>query len=98
VVRDVWDIHVRYFIVTYAQKPDGRFDEQVEVSKYLKNRHRSANVILDFQTQTVEKARLEQNIEPNWSVIKQYYQKVYGDIITALEGQNPQVCDALPPK
>lgn len=86
---------MRYFVVTYIQKPDGRLDEQIEVAAKLSNRHvRTANVILDFKTQTVEKARLEQPIERNWFVIKGYYENIYKDIITTLEREYSPESDA----
>jgi len=94
-VHPIRQIQMRYFIVTYIKKADGRMDEQIEVSAKLTNRYiRSANVILDFKTQSVEKARLEQPIERNWFVIKGYYQQIYGDIITTLERENSPEPDA----
>jgi hypothetical protein len=94
-VHTLWDIHVRYFVVTYYLKQDGQYDEAVQVVSSLgKVISRSANVILDFKEQEVVKARMEQPIERDWTLIRDYYNKIYSQIISELEKTYPPANDA----
>jgi len=87
-VHIIWDINVRYFVVTYYLKQDGQYDEAVQVVSSLgKVISRTANVILDFKEQEVIKARMEQPIERDWTLIRDYYNKIYSQIISELEKQ-----------
>ena len=87
-------IHVRYFVVTYYLKADGKHDEAVNVTTRIsKTVERTANVILDFKERKVIKARMEQPIERNWDLIKDYYGKIYTQIISELEKQYAEVKD-----
>jgi len=77
---------MRYFVVTYYLKSDGQHDEAVQVvSNVGKVMSRSANVILDFKERKVLKARMEQPIERDWTLIRDYYNKIYHQIISELE-------------
>ena len=79
---------MRYFVVTYYLKQDGQYDEAVQVVSSLgKVISRTANVILDFKEQEVIKARMEQPIERDWTLIRDYYNKIYSQIISELEKQ-----------
>ena len=94
-MHTLWDIHVRYFVVTYYLKQDGQYDEAVQVVSSLGNViKRTANVILDFKEKEVIKARLEQPIERDWNVIRDYYNKIYGPIIATLEKEYSPESDA----
>ena len=94
-VHTLRDIDVRYFVVTYYLKADGQYDEAVQVVSTLGNViKRTANVILDFKEQEVVKARLEQPIERDWNVIRDYYNKIYSSIIGELEKQYPPAAGA----
>ena len=76
-------------------KADGKHDEAVNVTTRLsKTVERTANVILDFQERKVIKARMEQPIERNWDLIKDYYGKIYTQIIDSLEKSYPPENDA----
>jgi hypothetical protein len=81
---------MRYLIITYIKKADGSIDEQVQVSKNLKERdHQTANIILDFKEKKVEKAYIEGNTIPHeWVTIEEYYHQVYPDLIEDLRKQN----------
>ena len=84
------NIHVRYFVVTYYLKADGQYDEVIQtVTTIGKTLQRTANVILDFKKREVVKARLEQPIERDWNIIRDYYNKIYGQIIGELEKTYP---------
>ena len=86
---------MRYFVVTYYLKADGQYDEAVQVVSNLgKVIPRTANVILDFKTKEVVKSRMEQPIERNWTTIRDYYDKIYGQIIATLEREYSPELDA----
>ena len=94
-VHTLRDINVRYFVVTYYLKADGQYDEAVQVVSTLgKVISRTANVILDFKEREVIKARLEQPIERDWNIIRDYYNKIYTQIIDSLEKSYPPENDA----
>jgi hypothetical protein len=78
---------MRYFIVTYLRKPDGKVDEQVEISKTLKERDIStANIILDFKDKKVQKSVIQGQVVPTvWDTIVAHYRSVYPDYIDELE-------------
>lgn len=81
---------MRYLLITYFKKADGRVDEQVEVTKTIKERDlQTANIILDFKEKKVEKAYIEGNTIPHeWERIEEYYHQVYPDLIEDLRKQN----------
>lgn len=86
---------MRYFVVTYYLKADGQYDEAVQVVSTLgKVISRTANVILDFKEKEVIKARMEQPIERDWNIIRDYYNKIYTQIIGELEKQFPPASGA----
>ena len=78
---------MRYFIATYLRKPDGKIDEQVEISKKLKDSDIStANIILDFKEKKVVKSVIQgQTVPTVWDVIVAHYRSVYPDYIDELE-------------
>lgn len=86
-MHSLWDIHVRYFVVTYVLKPDGQYDEQVQVlERNLTNKiNVTANVILDFKERKVVKARLNEKIDRDWDLLRNYFHQVYPQVIEQLE-------------
>lgn len=86
---------MRYFVVTYMMRPNGQYDEQVQVMTKISDMvNRTANVILDFKEKKVVKARMDQPIERDWFLIKSYYEKIYQAIIQTLEKEYPPEPDA----
>ena len=81
---------MRYLVLTYYKKPDGRIDEAMQVSKNLKPRDiQTANVILDFKKLEVVKASMSGTQVPkNFDTIVQYYMQHYENIITRLFNEN----------
>ena len=81
---------MRYFLVTYVRKPDGKVDEQVEISKNLKDRDiTNCNIILDFKEKNVQKNVIQgQVMNLPWETLIEYYKKVYPDHIEKLEQLN----------
>ena len=78
---------MRYFIVKYIRKPNGKLDESVSASKKLKTRDiQSAAVILDFQTQRVLQSTLDGVTVPkDWWKIRDFYHQHYKQMIEDLE-------------
>ena len=81
---------MRYFLVTYVRKPDGKIDEQVEISKNLKDRDiTNCNIILVFKEKNVQKNVIQgQVMNLPWETLIEYYKKVYPDHIEKLEELN----------
>ena len=81
---------MRYLILTYYQKADGKIDEAMAVSNRLKTADlQTANVILDFKKLQVVKASMGGTQVPkNFDTIVQYYMQHYENIITRLFNEN----------
>ena len=81
---------MRYLILTYYRKPDGKIDEAMTVAKNLKNRDLSmANVILDFRKLEVVKCTMGGvNVPRDFDRIVQYYTQFYESTITRLFNEN----------
>jgi hypothetical protein len=78
---------MRYLVITYIRKPDGKIDEQVEIVKNLKERDlTTANIILDFKEKKVQKSVVQgQVVQTNWDIIVEHYRQIYPDYIAELE-------------
>ena len=78
---------MRYFIVTYFKKADGKMDESVSLSKNCRTNDLSmASVILDFKTRRVIKCNLNgQSGMRQWEPVVEYYRQFYNDLIGRLE-------------
>lgn len=81
---------MRYLILTYYQKADGKIDEVMAVAKNLKTRdHQTANVILDFKTLSVLKCSMGGTSVPrDFNRIVEYYMQHYEATITRLFNEN----------
>lgn len=81
---------MRYLILTYYKKPDGKIDEAMEVSRNLKKRDiQTASVILDFKKLEVVKASMGGVIVPrDFNRIVEYYMQHYENIIKRLFQEN----------
>lgn len=69
------------------RKPDGKIDEQVEITKNLKERDiTTANVIIDFKEKKIQKSTIQgQVIDTDYDTIVSHYKQVYPDYIAELE-------------
>ena len=78
---------MRYLVITYMRKPDGKIDEQVEITKNLKERDiTTANVIIDFKEKKIQKSTIQgQVIDTDYDTIVSHYKQVYPDYIAELE-------------
>lgn len=81
---------MRYLILTYYRKPDGRMEEAMTVAKNLKTRDiQTANVILDFKKLDVVKASMGGvNVPRDFNRIVDYYFSHYENVITRLFNEN----------
>ena len=88
---------MKYLLITFFRKPGGQIDEQVTVSKRIKPADiQSCNVILDFATKTVVKSVIEgKRTNPDWVPMRDYYSKVYPNLIAQLETENATPVDKV---
>jgi hypothetical protein len=81
---------MRYLLLTYVTKPDGKIDEVMAVTKNLKMRdHQTCNVILDFKKLRVIKAGMAGTQVPkDFDRIAGYYHQHYASTIERLFKEN----------
>jgi hypothetical protein len=81
---------MRYLLLTYYTKPDGKIDESMAVSKRIKTRDlQTASVILDFKKLEVVKASMGGTTVPrDWGRIVGYYHQHYASTIERLLKEN----------
>ncbi len=81
---------MRYLLLTYYTKPDGKIDEAMAVSKRVKPSDlQTASVILDFKKLEVVKASMGGVAVPrDWDRIVSYYHQHYANTIERLLKEN----------
>ena len=81
---------MRYLILTYYRKPDGKIDESMAVSRRVKPSDlQTASVILDFKELKVVKASMGSTVVPrDWDRIVSYYHQHYASTIDRLFKEN----------
>ena len=81
---------MRYLLLTYYRKPNGKIDEAMTITRNLKLQDRqTANVILDFKTLSVLKCSMDGVVVPkDWDRIVAYYYKHYSATIERLFTEN----------
>jgi hypothetical protein len=81
---------MRYLLLTYYKKPDGKIDESMTVSRRIKpNDLQTASVILDFKKLEVVKASMGGTVVPrDWGRIVGYYHQHYASTIERLLKEN----------
>jgi hypothetical protein len=81
---------MRYLLLTYYTKPDGKVDEAISVSKRVKNRDlQMANVILDFKELKVLKCSMGAvQVPKDWDRVLAYYHQHYASTIERLLNEN----------
>jgi hypothetical protein len=71
----------RYMIVSYVQKPSGKYDEVTEFKKHYRMKHvQTAKVILDLAEKKVVKNGL--NPEASYDDMIEFYKRMLGDRLT----------------
>lgn len=72
---------MRYMIVTYLKKPNGKWDEITEFKNHYRLKHiQSSKVILDFKQKKVVKNGL--NPEADFDDMLEFYKRLLGDKLT----------------
>lgn len=91
---------MRYLLLQYFKKPDGKYDEAMTVVKKLKpNDIRTANVILDFKELKVITCSIEGEAQPkDWEVIVTYYYQFYPAVIERLFTENGFALETMTPE
>jgi hypothetical protein len=81
---------MRYFLVNYYQKPNGKMDENTMIAKRVKSRDwQTAAVILDFKDCKVLKANLAGATVPkDFQKIVSFYHQYYPNVIERLFQEN----------
>ena len=81
---------MRYLILTYYKKSDGKIDEAMAVARNLKTRDiQTASVILDFKKLEVVKASMGgEQVPKDWDRIVSYYHQHYAATIERLFAEN----------
>lgn len=81
---------MRYMLITYFKKADGKIDEVMAVSKNVRTKDlQTCNVILDFKKLQVAKCTMEgQNLPKDWDKIMTYFYQYYESTITRLLKEN----------
>jgi hypothetical protein len=71
----------RYMIVSYVQKPNGKYDELTEFKRHYRTSHiQGAKVILDLKEKKVIKNGL--NSEASYDDMIEFYKRMIGDRLT----------------
>jgi hypothetical protein len=71
----------RYMLVTYVQKPNGKWDELTEFRNSVRTKHlQTAKVILDFKEKKCVKNGI--NPEAGFDDMLDFYKRVLGDRLT----------------
>lgn len=81
---------MRYLILTYYRKADGKIDESMAVDTRIRRRDlQTANIILDFKELTVVKATMSgQQVPKDFYRIVEYYYQHYQATIDRLFAEN----------
>jgi len=82
---------MRYLVVNFLRKNNGRIDEIVSVSKDITPRDKeNANVIVDFGTKTIVKSIIEgKEHDADFDKLREYYLKIYPNLIGQLDREAP---------
>ncbi len=82
---------MRYLVVSFWRKRAGQIDEVVSLSKRVRNSDmKDANVILDFATNKIVKCVIEgKNHDTTFEKMRDYYEKIYPNLIQQLEREAP---------
>ena len=81
---------MRYFLITYVKRPNGKVDEQTQVANRLRTKDwQMANVILDFQDMKVLAASAQGvNVPKIWDSVHDYYLQFYESTFRRLHLEN----------
>jgi hypothetical protein len=82
---------MRYLVINFLRKTNGRIDEIVSVAKDLNIRDKeNANIIADFGTKTIVKSVIEnKQHDADFDKLREYYLKIYPNLIGQLDREAP---------
>lgn len=86
---------MRYLLLTYYRKPDGKIDEAMTVTRNLKTKDwQTVNVILDFKDCKVLKCSVSgMDGVKDWDTVVAYYYQHYTHTIERLFNDNGHVIE-----
>lgn len=86
---------MRYLMLTYYTKPNGKIDEAMTVATKVKTRDwQMANVILDFKDLKVLKGSVQgTTFDKDWDKVVSYYYQHYAHTIERLFQENGHAID-----
>ena len=86
---------MRYLLLTYYTKPNGKIDEQMTISTKVRTKdYQMVNVILDFKDQKVLKGHMGDSIVPkDWDRVVSFYYQHYPATIERLFEENGHTLD-----
>jgi len=78
---------MRYLLIQFIRKPGGQIDEQVTVSKRVKQSDiQTMNIIMDYAAKKVDKCVVEGKVlDKDWESMNEYYRKIYPNLVAQLE-------------
>ncbi len=81
---------MKYLLITYVRKPNGQIDEQVAVSKRVRQSDiQTCNVIIDYSRKKVDKCVIEGKVvDTDFVRMNEYYKRIYPSLIDQLEKTN----------
>lgn len=81
---------MRYLVITYVTKPDGKIDEVMTVTKNLKkNDITMANVIMDFKLRKLDRCFVDRKkVDASWDTVYAYYSELYPASVSRLAAEN----------
>ena len=91
---------MRYLLLTYVTKPNGKIDEMMTIATKLKRKDwQTTNVILDFKEQKVLLSSVGGiTARKDWDTIVSYYYQHYAATIERLFTENGHPIDIKVPK
>ena len=89
---------MRYLLITYYRRPDGKIDENLTVSNRVKKSEwQTASMIMDFKEQKVLKASADGTTLPkDWERIVGYFYLHYPSTLERMFQENGIQIDAKP--
>jgi hypothetical protein len=78
---------MRYLLIQFIRKPGGQIDEQVTVSKRVKQSDiQTMNIIMDYASKKIDKCVVEGKVlSKDWGEMNEYYRKIYPNLVAQLE-------------
>jgi len=84
---------MRYFIVTYHQTPNGKYNETIKVDKKIRPKYlNTASVIIDYKERKILKSRFQGELgdvedSKDFETINNFYKTHYPQVISQLEAK-----------